>query len=501
MLLTQLLSNISYETASDITEVRIDRIEYNSRKAMPGTLFVCLVGAHSDGHDFARHAYENGCRAFLVSRPVELPPDAAVVSTADTREALAVISADFYGNPADRLHLIGITGTKGKTTSALMLTAILNEAGLPCAYIGSNGVDIGERHIDTVNTTPESRDLHFYFDIMVRNGIRYAVLEVSSQALAHCRVHGIRFDTAVFTNFSSDHIGEGEHPDLADYLASKAKLFSEHGCRHVIYNSDDPMWKEITGGAPRDAARIGFSVGTPSDFSAWNIKPYRTRTMLGVSFDCRHGCEQTHVVLRSPGEFSVHNALCAIAAASVYGVSVETAAAALARTSVRGRFEIVEGLPDRTFIIDYAHNSLSLSSALRVLRTYEPARLICLFGSVGGRTQGRRAELGSVASALADFCIITSDNPDYERPDEVIRDIMQYFNESCPHVCIEDREEAVRYAVRISQPGDILLFAGKGHENYQLIAGQKIPLSEREIIHGECAQIIEENLVAEAQNR
>lgn len=500
MRLSQLFSRIPYETTSDLSAVEADRIEYDSRKALPGTLFVCLVGAHSDGHDYARHAYENGCRAFLASRPLDLPPDAAVAVTADTREALAVISADFYGRPAERLHLIGITGTKGKTTSALMLTAILNEAGLPCAYIGSNGVLIGERHIDTVNTTPESRDLHFYFDIMVKNGIRYVVMEVSSQALAHFRVHGLTFETAVFTNFSPDHIGKGEHPDLADYLASKAKLFSDYGCRHVVYNADDAMWREITGGAA-GADRIGFSVGTPADFSAWNVEPYRARTTLGIAFDCIRGGWTTRVTLRTPGEFSVHNALSAIAAASVYGVSVERAAAVLAKTSVQGRFEIVEGLSDRTFILDYAHNALSLSSALTVLRAYHPTRLICLFGSVGGRTQGRRAELGSVASAMADLCIVTSDNPDYEPPEEIIGEIMRYFNDKCPHVCIADREAAIRYAVRISQPGDIILFAGKGHENYQLIAGKKIPFSERKIIHGECAQIVEETLVAQSQGR
>lgn len=493
MLLAQLLSHIPYETDADLSEAEIDRIEYNSRKAEAGTLFVCLIGAKSDGHDFALHAYHNGCRAFLVSHPVQLPGDAKVVTTADTREALAVISADFYDHPADKLHLIGITGTKGKTTSALMLAAILNDAGMPCAYIGSNGVIIRDRHIETVNTTPESRDLHCYFDIMVRSGMQYAVLEVSSQALAHSRVRGVPFETAVFTNFSPDHIGAGEHPDLADYMASKAKLFTDYGCRHVIYNADDPMWREITGAS--DAERIGFSIESEADFSAWDIRPYRARTTLGIGFDCIHGKSSVHVTLRTPGEFSVHNALSAIAAASVYGVPPERAAATLEKTSVRGRFEIVEGLPDRTFILDYAHNALSLTSALTVLREYRPARLICLFGSVGGRTKGRRAELGSVSSALADYCIITSDNPDYEPPQEIIREIMRYFNEKCPHICISDREEAVRYAVRMSRPGDIVLFAGKGHETYQLIAGRKIPFSEREIIRSECARITEEELL------
>jgi len=499
MRLTALLSHISFENISRcpsaLETVDVGRIEYDSRKADAGTLFVCLVGARADGHDYAMHAYRGGCRAFLVSREVELPADAIVVRTADTRAALAVISADFYGRPADHLHLIGITGTKGKTTTALMIAAILNGAGKSCAYIGSNGVTIRDRHIETVNTTPESRDLHSYFASMVECGVEYAVIEVSSQALAHCRVSGIVFETVIFTNFSPDHIGakDGEHPDLADYMQSKAKLFTDYGAKHVIRNIDDPMWREITGAAGGEI--LSCAVRADASFSAWDIRPYRGRTTLGVEFDCVYGDSTTRVTLRTPGEFSVYNALSAIAAASVYGVSVERAAEILAVTSVQGRFEIVEGLAERTFILDYAHNGLSLTSALNALRAYNPRRLICLFGSVGGRTKGRRAELGTAASALADYCIVTSDNPDYESPRAIMDDIMQYFDRRCPHILIPDRTEAVQYAVRMSEPGDILLFAGKGHETYQLICGEKVPFSERRLI-----EETSEAMLAEAEN-
>lgn len=486
MRLSTLLSEITILAPSVLPEAEVERIEYNSRKAEAGCLFVCLPGAHADGHNYAGQAYERGCRLFLVSRPIELPSDAVIVQTKNTRSALATISATFYDHPAERLHIIGITGTKGKTSTALMLMSILNDAGRPCAYIGSNGVMIRGRCLETVNTTPESRDLHCYFSLMVQQKMEYVVLEVSSQALAHYRVQGIPFETAIFTNLSPDHIGaaDGEHPDFQDYMQSKARLFTEYGVRHVVYNADDPMWESVIG--QTNAARISFGVDTAADFQASSVELYRATTTLGVSFQVR-SCERTtSVQLRVPGDFSVHNALSAIATASVYGVSVQSCAETLKNTSVQGRFEIVEGLPDRMFILDYAHNGLSLTSALSVLREYHPTRLICLFGSVGGRTRGRRAELAAAASALADFCIITSDNPDFEDPDEIIAEILSHFHTDCPHIEITDREKAIRYAVRMSQPGDILLFAGKGHENYQLICGKKIPFSEREIILDAC---------------
>lgn len=481
MKLSEILENIPHTTDKDI---ECQKIEYDSRKAGSGDLFVCLVGAKSDGHNYAMRAYDNGCRAFLCERKIDLPPDAVQAVTADTRSALAAAAANFYSNPADKLHIIGITGTKGKTTTALLTAAVLNAAGLNCAYIGSNGVIINGHRTETVNTTPESLELHHYFSIMVSSGVKYAVLEVSSQALGHHRVDGIPFEVTAFTNLSRDHIGEGEHPTFEDYKQCKKHLFDSYGSKFMVYNADDAAAEYMKSGY--NGKTVSFAADSDADFRAVNIEKYRSSSALGVRFDCITGAWRTEVSLMSPGEFSVYNGLCAMAICSCYGISRDFAASVLCRTPVQGRFEIVEGIPGRTFIIDYAHNGLSLTSALKTLREYNPHRIICLFGSVGGRTKERRRELAEAADALADYAIVTSDNPNFEPPEEIALEIASYIKH-IPYECITDRNEAILRAVNISSDGDIVLLAGKGHETYQLILGQKVPFCEREILKEACA--------------
>lgn len=469
-------------------ETPVYRIEYDSRKAEAGDIFVCLVGAKSDGHRFAPMAYENGCRVFLCERMPEIRRDAAVILVPDTRAALAKMSAFFYGDPADKLRIIGITGTKGKTTTALLIASILNKNGKNCAYIGSNGVIINGERTETVNTTPESRDLHHYFAMMVEKGVKYAAIEVSSQALAHHRVDGINFAVKAFTNLSPDHISDSEHKDFDDYKNAKASFFADYG-GDIVYNCDDPESMSVISGRSDGASVISFGMAGDADFRGAGGSPYRDDTTLGIDFSCDHGGAATDVRLRSPGAFSIYNGLCAIACAERIGVSVAHSAAALREISVMGRFEIIPALSGRTLIVDYAHNGESMRRALTALREYEPNRLIVVYGSVGGRTQGRRKELAEAASALADLSVITSDNPDCEPPLEIIDEIASHVMPDHPYVKFADREDAIRHAIRISEPGDIVFFAGKGHETYQLIRGRKVPFIEADIIRDECTVV------------
>lgn len=470
----------------------ITAVEYDSRKTVAGSLFFCMPGANFDGHAFAHKVYEEGCRAFVVEHPVDLPEDAAQVIVESSRAALAALSAKFYGEPAKELTLIGITGTKGKTTTAILVKEILCACGIKCGYIGSNGVSYLDRYAETVNSTPESRELHRIFREMADAGVTHVIMEVSSQALcAHThRVDGLRYDTVIYTNLGRDHIGPTEHASVEEYRDAKRRLFTDFGAKNVIWNADDAHGAYMVAGA--DARLISYAIQNDAEFRGSGLEPYRDSTSLGIEFDVAHEGVRTGVRLRTPGAFSIYNGLAAIAACTCYGVSVRDCADALRKISVTGRFEVVDAVPGATFLIDYAHNGLSLSTALRELRTYDPKRLICIFGTVGGRTQERRQELAEAASALADYSIITSDNPNFEDPDAIIAEIVAHFDKSALYTTVTDREEAVRFAVRIAEEGDILLFAGKGHETYQLINGEKIPFSERAIILDEAAKVREQ---------
>ncbi len=384
ILLTELISAVPHAVHGETENRVIDAIEYNSKLVDGDTLFFCLPGARVDGHDFASQAYTLGCRAFVVERILPLPSDAVQIVVTSSRESLAYLSAAFYGYPARDLTIIGITGTKGKTTTSILIQEILLSRGIRCGYIGSNGVIIGEQHFDTINSTPESRELHRYFAIMREKGYTHLVMEVSSQALDHCRVLGIPFDTVLYTNLAPDHISESEHATFDEYRDAKRKLFTDYGAANIIYNGDDANGAYMI----RDTAgkKIRFGMDSKADFRGSAIRPYRAATSLGIDFDVICGGECTEVRLRTPGRFSAYNGLAAIAACSCYGVTPHQAAQALATISIRGRFEIVDAIDDITFIIDYAHNGLSLTHALTELRAYDPRRLICVFGCIGGRT-------------------------------------------------------------------------------------------------------------------
>ena len=479
--LTELLTEIEYTSKRDITALEICSVSNDSRKAGADSLFIAISGAVHDGHSYVRAAYNNGCRVFLCEKEVELPDDAYVLLTPDTRKGLALASAAFYSFPSKKLRIIAFTGTKGKTTTAYLLYRLLCLAGKRAAYIGSNGIDYAEIHLDTANTTPESCELHYHFDKMVAAGVEFVAMEVSSQALYLHRVHGIEFETVVFTNLAPDHIGGAEHPTFEHYRDCKRELFFSYGAKNMVYNADDEASDYMVNPT---LALYPVSLQEKGSFNAYDIEQYIENGNIGIRFSMKTGRATYDVCTLCPGAFSAYNAMTAMVCAKLCSVSFARSAKLLAQITVSGRFECVGAIDDRVFVIDYAHNGFSLRNVLDALRAYPHNRLICLFGSVGGRTKGRRAELGSVAAEMCDFCIITSDNPDFEAPDAIISEIAAEFDKigNDRYIMIPDREEAIKYVIEISEPNDLILLAGKGHETYQLIEGTKVPFSERELI-------------------
>ena len=469
----------------------ISMLRCDSRLATMGTVFFCLVGKTSDGHLYAPSAYRNGCRIFVVEKPLELPKDALQLQVPDTRAALADCAAEFYGHPEREIRLIGLTGTKGKTTTALLIRSLLEDGGIPTGYIGTNGVDYLDFHHQTVNSTPESVEIYRYLRYMLDEGVKACVLEVSSQALWMGRTRGLVFDTVLFTNLSRDHIGGVEHPDFEHYRDCKRLLFTDYPAKMAVVNRGDGHSRYMAEGTSAPVLDFRLCEPTDTDKPLWgasDVRPMQKGDKIGVGFEVYRKGTPTGGTwfLPLPGHFNVQNALAALTVVCEgFGLDPLQAKESLERAVVAGRFETVTSpaLPDVTFIIDYAHNGVSLTSILDALKEYHPRRLICLFGSVGGRTKERRRDLAEAAGGRCDLCILTSDNPASEPPMDIIDEIDAAFPVgSCPRVKIADRAEAIRYAVEIAEAGDIILLAGKGHENYQLVGVKKEPFSEIEIL-------------------
>lgn len=476
---------------SDITEEdpSITLLCWDSRNAKPNGAFFCIVGALADGHNYALAAYNKGCRVFVCEhRPAGLPNDALIIIARDgSRRALADAAAEFYRHPEREVTLVGITGTKGKTTTAFFIHSVLDRIGIPSGYIGTNGVSFLDKHYNTANTTPESCELLHYLAEMRDSGVKVAVVEASSQALKMDRLRGISFDICVFTNLSPDHIGIHEHPDFADYKNCKLKLFSEHCRGDVIVNADSEEAEAVIAAAPRARVLRCSCEGRAADLLASDIRTEELGEGFAATFLCTDAAGSRRVRTELPGAFNVSNALLAYAVCTViaderFGKSDRSAIAeAIGHVRVQGRLEI-HRLGETDFVIDYAHNGASLRAVLGALREHSPHRLICLFGSVGGRSCTRREQLASAAAELADVSIVTSDNPDCEDPADIIKSITQHFPDKYPYFTFADRADAIRFAVNYAGPGDVVLLAGKGHESYQLINGEKQPFNELKIL-------------------
>ncbi|HPF29864.1 MAG TPA: UDP-N-acetylmuramoyl-L-alanyl-D-glutamate--2,6-diaminopimelate ligase, partial [Lachnospiraceae bacterium] len=380
--------------------------------------------------------------------------------------------------PAAKLKTIGITGTKGKTTTTYMVKSILENAGYHVGLVGTIEIMTGKRTIPAKNTTPESYLVQEYFAEMVEAGCEVVVMEVSSQGLMMHRTAGFTFDYGIFTNIEPDHIGPNEHKDFADYLSCKGRLFRQ--CRVGIVNGDDTHVKCVVDGHTCELETFGFD--SDNDLVASNPQLINGGSYLGVSFKVS-GLQNLEVEADFPGRFSVYNALTAIAICRHFQVSQEGIRSALKSARVKGRIEMVPVSDDYTLMIDYAHNAMALESLLTTLLEYHPKRLVCLFGCGGNRSKIRRYEMGEVSGKLADLTIITSDNPRTEEPLDIIRDIVSGIQKTNGNfVQIPDRKEAIAYAIENGKKGDIIVLAGKGHEDYQEINGVKYPMDERVLI-------------------
>ena len=498
--------------ADQEVQLSLDRevtgITDNSKKVLPGSLFFCIVGANSDGHDYAAMAIEKGASALVVQKDLDFlemmktaqkgegsQEDSAaedqaeektmpaIIRVEDSRLAMAAISAAFYGHPAEEMKIIGVTGTKGKTTTTYMVRSILEAAGIRTGLVGTietlyEKTSGEEVRIPSANTTPESIVLQKLFRDMADSGVQAVVMEVSSQALKLHRTGGFIFDIGIFTNLSPDHIGPNEHTDFEDYLHCKSLLFRQ--CRTGIFNGDDQYLDRILEG---HTCRVEtFGLGENNDLRAEKIELIHTPGELGISFDTK-GLLSIHAHVPAPGRFSVYNALCAIAICRHFDVTEDNICRSLGQIHVRGRIEMVKVSDKFTLMIDYAHNAMALESLLKTLREYDPGRLVCVFGCGGNRSRDRRFEMGEVSGRLADFTIITSDNPRFEEPMDIIADIVTGIEPTGgQYIKIPDRKEAIRYAIENGQPGDIVVLAGKGHEDYQEIKGVKYPMDERVLI-------------------
>ena len=471
-------------------DIEIKGIAYDSRKVKDGFAFVAAVGAVSDGHTYIPKAIENGAIAIVCESKDAFEKysneysNVAFYYVESSRKALALLSAEFFGNPANKLKLIALTGTKGKTSTSFMVSGVLTEAGKNCAIIGTTGIYYAGKYEYIDNSTPESYELHRLFADMVENGVEYCVMEVSSQALMMYRVYGIRFNIGVFTNISPDHIGEGEHKTFEEYLYYKTQLFTM--CDNAIVNAEsDCLDKVLAVIESENVPCYKYSTkDVDADFIAENERFYIDVDMkTEFVFKTKSGISK-EIQVMVPGRFSVYNSLCAASVATVLGINPDDIAVALSKVKVMGRTEPVRHEKAKNpIIIDYAHNAMSMESLFAAIRIYNPSRIICVFGCGGNRSKLRRYDMGEISGKYADLSVITSDNPRDEEVDDIINDILVGLHKTNgKYVIVKDRREAIHYAIENANPEDVILLVGKGHQLYEEIKGKKYHFDEREVV-------------------
>ena len=482
----ELVKDFEYEVINGDLNREISTLVSDNRKLTKDCVFVCIEGANFDGHSVVNDAFKCNAAAVIVMKNVEVPKDidTAVIKVKDTREALALASAAYFSYPTKEIKVIGVTGTKGKTTTTYLIKSILENAGYKVGLIGTIETIIGDEHIPSKNTTPESYVLQETFRKMADNGIEVCVMEASSQGFLMKRTLGTEFEIGIFTNLEPDHIGPNEHDSFENYMECKSMLFRQ--CKAGILNADDEHLEGILKGHTCEVFTYGMSEN--ADYRASNVKLFEEKGVLGISFSV-NGRINTDVAIDMPGKFSLYNALTAVSVCSYLGIKEDAIKSALKSAKVKGRIEMVPVSDDFTLMIDYAHNAMALESLLTTLKEYESGRLVCVFGCGGNRAKSRRFEMGEVSGRLANFTIITSDNPRFEEPLDIIADIVTGIEKTDgEYIKIPDRKEAIKYAIENGRKGDIIVLAGKGHEDYQEIKGVKYPMDERVLI----SEVLEE---------
>ena len=472
-------------------ELEIEGIESNSKNIKPGFLFIAIKGFSVDGHKFIESAIENGATAVMIEegcdlKSLKIPSNITVVMAKDTRHALAICSSNYYKNPSKKFKLIGVTGTKGKTTTTFMIKEILEKAGKNVGLIGTIATYINGKILkESDRTTPESLELQQIFSQMVKEKVEYVVMEVSSQSLKLHRVDGCEFDLVLFTNFSEDHISEKEHPDMQDYFNSKLKLFEM--CKTGIVNTDDLYGNKIPKLFPdNDITTYGI------DNSANMIAKDITITSSIADFKAKISDRNERIKVGIPGRFSVYNSLAAICVAKKLGIDPEIIKEALLEVRVPGRSELVDNKLELPIMIDYAHSPESLDNILRAVKAYTNGRVICVFGCGGDRDPGKRPLMGEISGKIADYTIITSDNPRTDDPEKIVNQIEEGMKKTNgKYKVIVDRVEAIKEAIKMANKRDLIVLAGKGHEPYQEINGVKHPFDERIIVNDLIEEITE----------
>lgn len=482
MLLKELVIGLNLIDIKGSLDIEISGIAYDSRKVKSDSLFVCVEGFKADGHNFITAAIENGAKALLVQKEVSVPEGVTVVRVEDTRYALASTADVYFGSPSKKFDLIGVTGTKGKTTTTFMIKSILEEANRKVGLIGTIANCIGDEMLPAERTTPESYDLQALFSEMVEKDVNSVVMEVSSHALELHRVSCSDYDIGVFTNLSQDHLDF--HETFENYLNAKIKLFSM--CKKALVNIDSQYGERVKNAAKCEV--YTFGIDKEADIRALNV----IKNPDSVEFDLISPWAKEKIRVNIPGKFSVYNSLAAIGCAFLSGMSTENIKKGLESVSVPGRAEVVETGKDFTVIIDYAHSPDSLENILTTVKGYAPGRVVCLFGCGGDRDRTKRPIMGEIAGKISDFTIVTSDNPRTEEPAVIVKEIEEGIKKAnSEYITIVDRREAIKYALETARPKDVIVLAGKGHETYQIFKDKTIHFDEREVVKEILAEIKE----------